>query len=321
MRLGYLHARVTDLDDARRHYVDTLGMQVVQEENPGSPVAGEIPESAAALLRRPRRLFLKAWDEWDHHSVVLEEGGVGIVKVGYKVAKEDDLAAYEKRIQAFGCTIERMSKGDNPAVGDGIRVVLPSEHIMELYHEIEFTGTAVGLLNPELFPRHLQGIGVPRLDHCLLKAEDLPLSERFFVEAMDFKPAERLVSDLSDDAELLGTWMFCQHKTHDIAFVQGQNGRLHHWAYKIEDWTAIKHAGAILSMDDVSVGFGPDIHGLSRGDTIYFFDPSGNRNEVFAGGYETYPDFPTITWTADKTNPAVSYIGREIADNHFTVDT
>ena len=225
MRLGYLHARVTDLDDARRHYVETLGMQVVQEEDPGKPVASEIPEAAAALLRRPQRLFLKAWDEWDHHSVVLEEGGVGIVKVGYKVAKEDDLAVYEKRIQAFGCTIERMSKGDNPAVGDGIRVVLPSEHIMELYHEIEFTGTAVGLLDPELFPRRLQGIGVPRLDHCLLKAEDLPLSERFFVEAMDFKPAERLVSDLSDDAELLGTWMFCQHKTHDIAFVQGRNGR------------------------------------------------------------------------------------------------
>ena len=24
---------------------------------------------------------------------------------------------------------------------------------------------------------------------------------------------------------------------------------------------------------------------LTRGKTIYFFDPSGNRNEAFAGGY------------------------------------
>ena len=38
-------------------------------------------------------------------------------------------------------------------------------------------------------------------------------------------------------------------------------------------------------------------------------------------GTKTYPDFPTITWTADKINPAVSYIGREIKENHFTVDT
>ena len=176
MRLGYLHARVTDLADAKRHYVDTLGMKVVTEQG--------------------NKLFLKAWDEWDHHSVVLEEGGVGLVKLGYKVAREDDLAEYEKRIQSFGCTTERMSKGENLSVGDGIRVILPSEHVMELYHEIEFTGTEVGLLNPELFPRHLVGIGVPRLDHCLLKAEDLPLSERFFMEALDFKPAERLVSEL-----------------------------------------------------------------------------------------------------------------------------
>jgi catechol 2,3-dioxygenase len=321
MRLGYLHARVTDLDAAKKHYVDTLGMQIVAEESPEPDPDPRIPQAVKALTAKPRRLFLKAWDEWDHHSVVLEEGGVGLVKLGYKVAREDDLVDYEKRVQAFGCTTERMSYHDNPAVGEGIRVHIPSGHIMELYHEIEFTDTAVGLINPALFPRHLTGIGVPRLDHALLKAEDIPLSERFFKEAMDFKPAERLVSDLSDDAELLGTWMFCQHKTHDIAFVAGENGKLHHWAYKLESWDKIKHAGAILSMDDVEVGFGPDVHGLSRGDTIYFFDPAGNRNEVFAGGYETYPDFPTITWTADHTNPAVSYIGREVRDNHFTVDT
>lgn len=301
MRLGYLHMRVTDMAAAKRHYIDTLGMQIVDES--------------------PGKMVLKAWDEWDHHSLVLTEGGVGVEKLGYKVAKEDDLAEYEKRIQTFGCTTTRMSKGDNPGVGDGIRVEIPSGHTVEFYHEIEFTDTAVGLINPALFPRHLIGIGVPRVDHCLLKTDDIPLSERFWTEALDFHVAERLVTDLSDDAETLGSWMFCQHKTHDIAFVAGEQGRIHHFAYKLQDWNAIKHAGCILSMDDVSVGFGPDVHGLSRGDTIYFFDPSGNRNEVFSGGYETYPDFPTVTWTADKSDPAISYIGREVADNHFTVDT
>ena len=74
-------------------------------------------------------------------------------------------------------------------------------------------------------------------------------------------------------------------------------------------------------MDDVSVGFGPDVHGLSRGDTIYFFDPSGNRNEVFAGGYETYPDFPTITWTADQLGKGIFYIDRELNDRFTTVLT
>jgi len=53
IRLGYVHLRVTDLEEARNHYSNTLGMEVVASE--------------------PGKLYLKCWDEWDHHSLVLEE--------------------------------------------------------------------------------------------------------------------------------------------------------------------------------------------------------------------------------------------------------
>ena len=36
-------------------------------------------------------------------------------------------------------------------------------------------------------------------------------------------------------------------------------------------------------------------HGITRGHTIYFFDPVGNRNEVFSGGYHVDPDWEVIT--------------------------
>lgn len=300
MRLGYVHARVTNPEEALWHYRDVLGMRVVAQEG--------------------NTVWLKSWDEWDHHSVVLEESGVGLVKAGYKVRTEDDLALFENNLQKFGVTTERMCKGDNLAVGEGVRFTTPSEHVIELYQDIEYIGTDVGVMNPPVLPRSIQGIGVPNLDHALFLAEDPALNERLFVEALDFHPAERLVV-AEDNPELVGSWLFCQHKTHDIAFIKGQNGKLHHWGYKLRDWSAIRDAGIKFSMEDIPVGFGPDIHGLSRGETIYFFDPAGNRNEVFSGGYETYPDWPTMTWTADKTNPAVSYIGREVAENHFTVST
>ena len=57
MRLGYVHARVTDLTEAKSHYGSTLGLYPTYEE--------------------PGKIYYKGWDEWDHHSVVLEEGGVG----------------------------------------------------------------------------------------------------------------------------------------------------------------------------------------------------------------------------------------------------
>ena len=89
-----MHLRVTDLEEARNHYSNTLGMEVVHEE--------------------PGKLWLKCWDEWDHHSLVLEEGGVGLVKFGYKVESPDALADFERRAQQFGVTTGRFSAGGEP---------------------------------------------------------------------------------------------------------------------------------------------------------------------------------------------------------------
>ena len=301
MRLGYVHARVTDMDDALSHYCHTLGMQKVAQAD--------------------GKVYLKAWDEYDHHSVVLEDGGVGLVKLGYKVERADDIDTYERRAQHFGAITERMSKGENLAISDGIRIILPSDHVIELYHEAEQTGTATGVLNPDAWPRDLAGVGVPRIDHALLTTEDPALVERFFDEVLDFRKAERWVEDLSDDADLMATWMFCSNTPHDIAFIKGPNGKLHHFAFELGDWNDILKAGDLFAMDDVSVDMGPTRHGITRGMTIYFFDPSGNRNEVFAGGYKTFPDFPTITWTSDNIDRGVVYIAREINERFTTVVT
>jgi len=74
-------------------------------------------------------------------------------------------------------------------------------------------------------------------------------------------------------------------------------------------------------MDDVSVDVGPTQHGITRGETIYFFDPSGNRNEVFSGGYLMFPDSKPLTWTADQLGKAIFYIQRELNERFTTVLT
>lgn len=299
-RIGYVHARVTDLEEAIGHYSNTLGQSVVAHED--------------------RKVYLKAWDEFDHHSVVLEEGGVGLVKLGFKVHTEDDLANFENRITRFGATSERMSTGENLAVGDGLRVILPSEHIVEFYTEMQYLGTETGTLNPDPWHREARGAAVHRLDHALIAAEDPALVERFFRECLDFRVSERLITDPADP-DLIGTWLFCGQKAHDLAVIRGENGKLHHWAYWLEDWNEILRAGDIFAMDDVSIDVGPTRHGITRGKTIYFFDPSGNRNEVFSGGYVTGADFPPITWTAEQANKGIVYISREVSESFTTVFT
>jgi catechol 2,3-dioxygenase len=303
MRLGFVHIRVTDMDEALSHYSNTLGMKVVSEESGPS-----------------RKAYLKCWDEYDHHSLVLEEGGVGLVKLGYKCATADDLDLFENRAQTFGATVGRVSKGENLAIGDGVRIELPSEHTVELYNEADYLGTDTGVLNPDPWPRDRRGVGVPWIDHALVPAEDPETVERFFTECLDFRASERVVTDPANP-ELIGSWMYCGQSPHDFAVVKGPNSKFHHFAFMLNDWNEILHAGDIFGMDEVPIDYGPTRHGITRGQTIYFFDPSGNRNEVFCGGYRTMPDFPTITWTADQIGKGVFYIQREINDRFLTVFT
>ncbi|MFN8030243.1 MAG: catechol 2,3-dioxygenase [Dermatophilaceae bacterium] len=302
MRMGYVHARVTDLAEAKNHYANTLGLY--------------------ETLAEGGKVYYKAWDEWDHHSVVLEEGGVGVVKFGFKVEYESDIDLIEKKAQDFGLTVERMSKGENPEVSDGIRFISPSEHVFEVYHDQTLIGTEVGTHNPDAFPRHLVGVGVPALDHALILAEDVRTMENMFRAVFDFFPTERVQTDLEDkDAHFIASWMTANNQIHQIAVLEGPQAKLHHFAFKLGDWTEVGRAGDIFAMDDVPIDIGPTRHGITRGQTIYFFDPSGNRNEVFAGGYPAYRDRPINKWTPDQIAKGIFYHARELNERFTSVYT
>ena len=275
MRMGYAHVRVTDLEEARSHYANTMGLY--------------------ETLNQDGKVYYKGWDEWDHHSVVIEEGGVGLVKFGFKVEKPEDIDVIEKKAAAFGVTTERMSAGENPEVSDGLRIFAPSEHVLEVYHAQTLIGVETGTHNPDAFPRHLVGIGVPALDHALILTPDVRLMENMFKELFGYFPTERVQTDLNDDdAHFIASWLTNNNQIHQIACLEGEAGKLHHFAFKLGDWNEVGRAADLMAMDDVPIDIGPTRHGITRGQTVYFFDPSGNRNEVFAGGYPAYPDLSLI---------------------------
>jgi catechol 2,3-dioxygenase len=243
--------------------------------------------------------------------VVIENGGLGLVKMGYKVESQHDLDHLEKAIEAFGLPVRRVSHGENLALGQALRCTLPSEHVLELYAEAEQSGTRVGTVNPDPWPTEQTGISPQRLDHLLLTAEDVQTNADFFMKVLGFHMSERIIPD-PNNPDLLAAFLFCSNKAHDIAFVKGPNGKLHHFAFWLDTWNDILRAGDILGRNGMKIDFGPTRHGITRGTTIYFFGPNGNRNEVFSGGYITYADFPCITWTADQIGKAIFYIHQEV---------
>ena len=89
----------------------------------------------------------------------------------------------------------------------------------------------------------------------------------------------------------------------------------------MDSWHEVGQAADLIARHDIPLDIGPTRHGITRGQTIYFFDPSGNRNETFSGGYIYYPDQPTITWTVDRLGKAIFYHDRKLNERFMTVMT
>lgn len=300
LRLGHVDVTVTDLDLTTAYYTQVMGMQV-------SAVTED-------------EVYLKCWDEEDHHSLRLRYAPrVGMDLMSFKVHHEDDLDDMEHRVSRFGFPVERISKGESVGQGESIRFSTPSGHVMELVADVEKVGTSRlrHALTPDE-PQSRDHIAPPRMDHMLITAEEVGDSTQFFRDVLGFRITEQL---LDGNGHQLGTWMERSHSPHDLAIVAGPNGGLHHFAYWLDDWDQVRDAADVLAYNGIQVDVGPTRHGITRGSTIYFFDPLGTRNEVFTGGYRPDPDFPTLTWTEDNIGRAIFYYEGELNQRFMRVHT
>jgi catechol 2,3-dioxygenase len=303
LRLGHVDVTVTDLDLATAYYTGVLGMEIT------------------ALTEDS--VYLKCWDEEDHHSLRLRYAPrMGMDQMSFKVHHEDDLADLESRVSRYGFPVERISKGESLGQGESIRFSTPSGHVMELVADVEKVGTSRPRHTPDPgsadqpFSRDM--IAPPRMDHMLINAEEVGESTRFFMDVLGFRITEQL---LDGNGHQLGTWLERSHSPHDLAIVHGPNGGLHHFAFWLDDWDDVRDAADVLAYNGIQLDVGPTRHGITRGSTIYFFDPLGTRNEVFTGGYRPDPDFPTLTWTEDNIGRAVFYYEGEVNDRFMRVHT
>jgi catechol 2,3-dioxygenase len=297
MRIGHASLRVMDMAAAVKHYENVLGMKKTMEDKDGN-------------------VYLKCWDEWDKYSLILTPSDrAGLNHVAFKVKKEADLDELKQKIEAYGVKTTLLPEGAMPSTGRMLQFNLPSGHDMRLYAMKECVGTEVGSDNPDPWPDNIKGAGVHWLDHVLLMCEFDPANginkvaenTRFFLEVLDFFQTEQITVG-PGGAFQLASFVSRSSKPHDIAFVGGPTPGLHHVSFFLDSWHDILKAGDVMAKNKVRIDVAPTRHGITRGETIYFFDPSGNRNETFAGlGYQAQPDRPVTTWTEDEAARGIFY--------------
>lgn len=300
MRPGHVSIRVLEMMPALRHYRDYLGLIETARDDQG-------------------RVYLKAWDEHDWFSVVLREAdSPGMDYMAFRVRDEETLKRLEGRLRDFGCKPELVPLGELKHCGERLRFEIPTGHQIELFAEKEKLGNGMPRENPDPWPEGLQGMQVSRFDHCLLYGSDLDGAVKLFTEALEFDLTEQVV----DKDLMIGAFLTCSNKAHDIALIRHkEDGKFHHASFYLESWEEVLRAADIMSKKDIPIDIGPTRHGITRGRTIYFFDPSGNRNEVFHGSYIWYPDMERITWTAEFLGKAIFYHDRKLNENFLNVVT
>jgi len=279
LRPGHIQIRTLDLNESVAFYRDVLGLEEMARDASG-------------------RVYLKGWDERDHHSVILRQADqAGMDFFAFKVADEATLAKLEADLQAYGLKTSRIPAGDLLETGERVRFEIPSGHQIELYAHKTFVGSDLGQKDPKPYSAKFdKGIAPQRLDHALLYGPNLDKVLEIFTKVLGFHLAEYVTLPDSDIKGAL--WLCCSNKAHDIAFVvHPEPGKLHHVSFYMESWERVLRAADIMSANDIKVDIGPTRHGITRGGTIYAWDPSGNRFETFSGGNSSYPDLPPIEWS------------------------
>ena len=299
LRPGHICLRVVDLDAALKHYVEVVGL--IETGRSGNSI------------------YLKAWDEHDAYSVILMQADVpGMEFYGFKVRSESDLDHYKSRLIEANCPVEEKSAGDLPRCGRRLQFKISTGQTIELFAEKEQVGNTLPLVNPAPWPDGLKGIAVRRLDHIAIYGEQLDEAVKLFTEVLDFSITEQLV----DGDMKIAVFLSCSTKSHDIAIVRyPEQDKLHHVSFLVGSWEQVLRAADIVSKTNTRMALTPTRHGISRGQTCYFYDPSGNCDEIFCDDSWYYPDHPTITWTAEQAGRSLLYHHYEVIESFMAACT
>ncbi|MDR1440008.1 MAG: catechol 2,3-dioxygenase [Clostridiales bacterium] len=302
LRPGLVQLRVLDFDKTLDFYTRVLGLNEV----------GRTPDG---------RILLKCYDEFDHHSVTLRKADeAGLDFVAFKVGSPETLEKMKDKVVAFGYSVEEVPEGScQPGYGKMYKFTISTGHEFRIYSDVDLAPQIPMIKNPDIWTEPPRGMKAIRMDHFLLYGPNIAEAERFCREVLGMFVPE--VCNAPDGTRA-AAWITSSNKPHDLAFVEyPKAGKLHHLAFYLEDWHAVGNAADYIALNRLKLDIGPTRHAITRGLSIYFWEPSGNRIEVYAGGYTAYPDNPQRVWDAAELGRGLFYYSGEVIPSFLEIVT
>jgi 3,4-dihydroxyphenylacetate 2,3-dioxygenase len=246
------------------------------------------------------RLYLRGYEETEHHSLVLRRAdSAGVGHIAFRVASGEDLERIEYLHRRNNLPV-RWVEGEEAWQGRALRVQDPSGLPVEFYSEM---ARAERLL--QRFDLY-RGACVMRLDHFNCQLPDVGSTARWYQEELGFACSEYTES-ADEPPRLWAIWLHRKQNVHDIALMNGVGPRVHHAGFWVQDPLSVIRACDILGAAGMTdrIERGPGRHGLSNALFLYLRDPDGNRIELYTGDYLIAdPDWPPIRWSINDPRRA-----------------
>ncbi|MBL4808412.1 MAG: catechol 2,3-dioxygenase [Rhodobacteraceae bacterium] len=255
--------------------------------------------------REGNSVYLRAFDDYEFHTLKLTKSdSTGVGHISYRASSQAALDRRVAVIDEMGCGIGWVD-GDL-GHGRAYRFNDPDGHVFEIYFDtnkyVAPEGEKSALKNiAQRF--HGRGVGVRRLDHLNLLAQDVEAIELFMKQALGSRVTEKIVLD---DGTLAACWFTVNNKTYDIAFTVDHTemeARFHHVTYAVDQREEILRAADIFLENGIHIETGPHKHAIQGTFFLYVYEPAGNRVEIANAGARLIlaPDWEPIIWTqADR---------------------
>ncbi|MEM1075456.1 MAG: VOC family protein [Pseudomonadota bacterium] len=252
--------------------------------------------------RNKDSVFLRAWDDYEFHSLKLTASDMtGVGHVGYRAASPEALERRVAAIKASGYHTLGWNDGDM-GHGRAFRFEDPFGHVFEIYYETKRAPSDDPSALKNTASR-FTGAAPRRIDHLNLLSDDVAEFRRFMETCLGSRVTEMIQLD---NGRIGGCWFTINNKTYDLACTEehgGGLGRLHHVTYATDQREDILRAADIFLENGVHIETGPHKHAIQGTFFLYVWEPAGNRVELANAGARLIlaPDWEPVVWTeADR---------------------
>jgi catechol-2,3-dioxygenase len=241
-KIAHVTYETPDVERQTDYYTEVLGLSLISEERGA--------------------VFLSS--TLDHHSVVLRKGpDAKCLRIGFQLAAEDDLDAFDQQTAAIGIKVTRKSDPE-PTISDAVIFEDTKGTVMEVFKRPDFSHQGFSA----------KGIVPRKLGHVAFHVTDVKKITQFYCDVLGFR-----VSDWMGD---YFSFLRCGVDHHTINLVETGSNRHFHTAFELKDWAHLQTACDLLSRSGYRLLWGPGRHGIGHNLFTYHRGPNGLVTELFA---------------------------------------